>query len=309
MKNVMFVKYNNLRKPEFQISTTIYEEQGERIVEKSPCCKEALSHIQGMGKNCELLKRAHKHVTAAEPELVGEMVRYEFIPGKTLEEELQNQFDDVDMLIYQISCSLDRIYEYQPDVLTGFYMTPEYESIFGRTECFVGETATCVADVDLVFDNIMRRKTQWILLDYEWVLEFPVPVSFLRFRTAVYFYDRHNLYFSKWYSRIAYLEKVGIPADKIDIFDRMEQSFQEYVRGEGLKYYSLKKYEKKIIPFRNYDTLSQELEQRDASIAFLNEVAASKDEYIESLEQLVDKYHKNPLYRMYNGIRKTFLRR
>ena len=86
--------------------------------------------------------------------------------------------------------------------------------------------------------------------------------------------------------------------------EHMEEKFQEYVRGEHQEYHCLKGYEKKIIPFRAYENYAEELEQRDASIQFLNEVIASRDEYIKSMETLIQKYHRNPFYRMYNGMRK-----
>ena len=67
MRNVLFVKYNTLRRPEFQISTTIYEEHGERFVEKAPCTKEARAHVEGLERNCRLLTKAHVNVSVAEP--------------------------------------------------------------------------------------------------------------------------------------------------------------------------------------------------------------------------------------------------
>lgn len=313
MRNVLFVKYNTLRRPEFQISTTIYEEHGERFVEKAPCTKEARAHVEGLERNCRLLTKAHVNVSVAEPNIRNHTATYEYIAGKTLEEELQEDFDDAELLIRKIRENLNYIYTYREEYMTEFFCTDEFVRVFGcdlehkkenAWEVLKGRPSVTIADVDLVFDNIIRKNGTWMLLDYEWVLEFPVPVAFLKFRTAAYFYDRHNLYFSGKYSRSAYFEKLGFSQEETACFDDMEVKFQEYVRGKNQEYHCLKGYEKKIIPFRAYESYAEELEQRDASIQFLNEVITSKDEYIKSMETLIQKYHRNPFYRMYNGMRK-----
>ena len=93
MRNVLFVKYNTLRRPQYQISTTIYEEHGERFVEKAPCTEEARAHVEGLERNCRLLTEAHVNVSAAEPNIRNHTATYEYVAGKTLEEELQAPCD------------------------------------------------------------------------------------------------------------------------------------------------------------------------------------------------------------------------
>lgn len=305
MRNIVFVKYNNLRRPEFQITTTIYEENGQRMVEKMPCCEAAKAHVLSMVTNCEKLRRAHAKVKAAEPLKNGDAVCYEFLSGKTLEEEFQEFLSCPDILVEKIYKSIERIYSYTPDAMTAFSVTPEFQEVFGNISLPENTPATVAANVDLVFDNIMQQNEDWILLDYEWVLDFPIPISFLKYRTAAYFYDRHYMHLGKWYTREEYLELLGIQNDLVADYDVMEKHFQEYVRGKEWKYHTLKKYEKERMPFERYMELPGELKKRDASIAYLNNLAASKDEHIAGLEQLLDKYHRNPLYKVYRIIKKT----
>lgn len=33
-------------------------------------------------------------------------------------------------------------------------------------------------DIDLIFSNIMVQGNTWIVIDYEWTFDFPVPVDF-----------------------------------------------------------------------------------------------------------------------------------
>ena len=305
MRKVLFAKYNALRCPENQISTMIVEVDGERFVEKAPCTKEAVSHIQSFRESYEVLQKAHKCVHPAKPEYSGDVAVYEYIQGKTLEEELQEYFSDTDRLIEKTRYFLDEIYDYNEEYICDFKYTSDFSSIFGSDlgADFEGCKAVTAADIDLVFDNVIRKGDKWLLLDYEWVFTFPVPVMFLKYRTAAYFYDRHNLYFSKKHVREDYFELLGIKKAWTAVFDEMEKNFQKYVRGD---YQYLKRYAKEIIPFRAYETYANELKARDDSIRFLNEVIASKEEYIESMEKLIRKYHDNPAYKVMNAVRNIF---
>ena len=308
MRNILFVKYNNLRSPEFQIATTIYEEDGVRIVEKSPCCDEAVAHVVGFQKNYELLKKAHRSVSVAEPVIDGNVVKYEFFTGKTLEDKYQEELADVDTLLIHIRADVNRIYDYDPEVIVPFKMTPEFERVFGDGSSLEGEAATLAANVDLAFDNIMQQDDRWILIDYEWVLTIPVPVSFLRYRSVIYFWNRHYTHLIRFYTKEEYLVKVGMDPKYMEMYDEMEERFQQFVRGEDWKWHVLKKYEKPAMPFERYMGLVKDLEARDASIEFLNDLVASKDEYISGLEQLMEKYHNNPAYKVYNALKKGVLR-
>ena len=46
MAQTRFVKYNRTRRPEYQIRTSILEEDGVRFVEKAALCPEGELHIE-----------------------------------------------------------------------------------------------------------------------------------------------------------------------------------------------------------------------------------------------------------------------
>ena len=62
MKQTLFVKYNRTRKPEYQIRTSIVEEDGVRYVEKAALCLERKLHIHSFQQKYELLTGQNPHV-------------------------------------------------------------------------------------------------------------------------------------------------------------------------------------------------------------------------------------------------------
>ena len=66
MKETIFVKYNRTRKEEFQIRTSIIEEEGKRWVEKTALTAAASSHIQSLKEKKEQLKQCYQNIEAAD---------------------------------------------------------------------------------------------------------------------------------------------------------------------------------------------------------------------------------------------------
>ncbi len=90
MKQTLFVKYNRTRKPQYQIRTSIIEEDGVRYVEKTPLCPEGEFHIRSLAKKREALFAQNLKVKVLEPMFSEEAVcvRFRFLQGETLAERL-----------------------------------------------------------------------------------------------------------------------------------------------------------------------------------------------------------------------------
>jgi len=240
-------------------------------------------------------------VTAAPTRIEGSSAYFEYFTGETLDGRYQKEMSDVDTVLAHIKEDVDRIYDYTPEFTTEFVMTPEFEEVFGNGGSLVGEPATLAANVDLAFDNIMIQDGQWILIDYEWVLKFPVPIIFLKYRSLIYFWNRHSVHLISHYSKEEFLLKNGMDPKYTDLFDEMEENFQKFVRGKDFEYQVLRKHEKTIISFEQYKGLVDDLQARDATITYLNDLIENKNEYIKGLEALIKKFHSNPAYKVYNA--------
>ena len=62
MKKVLYTKFNSYRKTEYQIKTSILEEDGTRYVVKEAMNQKALHQLDRMKENYRLLSDAYKDI-------------------------------------------------------------------------------------------------------------------------------------------------------------------------------------------------------------------------------------------------------
>ena len=67
MKKVTYAKYNRERAPRFQISTIIYEEDGQMYAEKRPLSTQADEHIQSFEEKYQRLKGTYENIRFLRP--------------------------------------------------------------------------------------------------------------------------------------------------------------------------------------------------------------------------------------------------
>lgn len=197
----------------------------------------------------------------------------------------------------------------RPEYVSDFTVTQEFLDVFGQSETpeqvkedFLekqkkvfeeafgkGERSFRTANADALFDNIMMcRNPEYqeggeepeeipIALDYEWVFQFPIPVSFLQYRILFYFYEDHRpLLVDLFPDRTSFLTEFSLNEKLFPVYEAMERSFQSYVHGENQRilqgnYYVAAKTMKEL---RQVD---QEMERAKDRISQLKAEAAEKD--------------------------------
>lgn len=197
----------------------------------------------------------------------------------------------------------------RPEYVSDFTVTQEFLDVFGQSETpeqvkedFLekqkkvfeeafgkGERSFRTANADALFDNIMMcRNPEYqeggeepkelpIALDYEWVFQFPIPVSFLQYRILFYFYEDHRPLLADLFpDRTSFLTEFSLNEKLFPVYEAMENSFQNYVHGENQRilqgnYYVSTKTMKEL---RQAD---QEMERAKDRISQLKAEAAEKD--------------------------------
>ena len=83
MKQILFVKYNRTRKPEYQIKTEIIRENGNIYVLKKALTSEACKHISDLKKYAEKISDIYTGFNVDIPEISedGSCARYRYIDG------------------------------------------------------------------------------------------------------------------------------------------------------------------------------------------------------------------------------------
>lgn len=132
--DTIFAKYNRTRKPQFQIRTRILEENGKRYVEKAALTEASGAHIGSMEEKHEKLSKVNPEVRVLEPHFSEDKqaVRFEFLTGKTLAEELGGQIRGKKAPVEAIQAAMEQVFSKAALRPESFYVTPEFLEVFGR---------------------------------------------------------------------------------------------------------------------------------------------------------------------------------
>lgn len=263
-ETVLYAKYNRQRAPEYRLCTKIIKEcDGSRLVRKEALDSCAAAHIEHFSQNRTILmdfyqKMAENGTDVSIPvELLSNengCASFLFVEGKSLAKEVEKSLGDWDAFVGAMKDATEDIYGgylKTPGALMDFSVTEEFEHIFGsldETEKGIlrDEKSLTVSNIDSILSNFVRTpEGRLVCLDYEWVFTCPIPVEYLIYRTLHYYYSENVSYI-----RIGEQElwpAFGIAEEKIRIFEKMDDNFQQYVHGENRRYGYTANYAKKSI--------------------------------------------------------------
>lgn len=308
MKQVVFVKYNRTRKIKYQISTSIYQEGNTAFVEKKALTKEAISHIQKLLKNQEALQNVYTKITVLRPEMKEHRVVYPYIEGQTMEASFLPCLNQKDELLQKIQEANEMLFSFTDEATMEFSYESEFQNMFGGITGLSGK-AVKTANIDSLYDNFIEKDGVVYCLDCEWVVNAPVPVEFLKYRSLSYFYRKYAMYLKKTIGEEEFYDYFGISMEQRELYETLERAFQQYVHGENCKYLYTANYNKAV---KTIDHLEEEafdlqsfkqLERKDKDITRLNELChikdstiEDKDRYIADLEAIIAEMRRNPFY-------------
>ncbi len=237
-EQVFYTKYSSGRVPEFSIQTRIVQ----NIVGKPMLYKKAeflagqkhISHMEEAGRRLQALWQNQNLLYVNHYISQRDRIEFEYLEGITLEEQLDLLLEQggYQETVEHICSALQRLKDSAPT--EAFEMTPEFQQVFGQAEIPSGEPAVSVADVDLIFSNILCTEDGgWHVLDYEWTFFFPVPVRFILYR-ALHYYLELSPRRRKLKDYYDFYGAFGITAAHQNIYEKMEQQFQNYISGDSI---------------------------------------------------------------------------
>jgi len=254
----IYVKYADERLGKYRVNTLIAKEPGgKKHVFKKALAPAANEHIQKLCNNYERLCQQYgdtglvpakstymKGVERGVP-IVGVASRakdtalFEFVKGKSLESyldelEAAKQFGKMEAIIHEYCNklqSLEDIVEFSPSL--------PFNEMFGKRTFTKSYKATNPCNLDMIFANIVLDENspencKWTVLDYEWVLDFAVPIKFVIYRSLFY-----HLRGREDNGFVHYLESkntdvytmCGIDIGERMLFEEMEHAYQVYIIG------------------------------------------------------------------------------
>lgn len=226
MEKIIYSKFSNDRSPSLNIITEIVESEGRKLVKKTSSSPESASHIRNIKMWSDRLTKRFEHVEmeVSEAILENDTLYFNYIDGKTLEDVLDEYLlaDDKEGFLKAVQsyvAKINKAYEVEP-----FQATNEFVEVFGEID-FAGEMgATRELDIDLIFSNIILSDGRWIVIDYEWTFDFPIPIKYLFYRTAVIY--SLNSPKRKEFCGGLLMDLFNITRSEVVCFETMERNLQ-----------------------------------------------------------------------------------
>lgn len=231
----VYVKYSKQRDRRFAIRTDIVLKDGKLLVQKKPAYPEGQNHVDAIYRSYDaydgLYRELGLFLNEYHEDADGEKY-FSFVDGENLqsvledliqkgrEEKAKELFDE-----YIKRCFLTR-------ETIDFEKTDNFVKWYGDVEFPKGTKAFANGDCDLICSNIILKDDTWNIIDYEWSVDFPVPVKYLLYRSL--FLAHHQIKKCAFLDLNTLMQTYEISEEEQRLFAQMDENFQAYVRGNVL---------------------------------------------------------------------------
>ncbi len=227
MKQILYAKHTEQRKRQYRIRTTVVSESGKRYLTKSAMNPEALEHLEWMKRGfTAMTEQFDPSVLSINTyEEVNGDLQFAFIAGESLESKLLSAHDrgDTDGFFLLLKQYKNCVRSQKPTIPT-YVGSERFSEWFGDVVIPADTNVNPSCNLDMAFDNLLIDPDgQWHLVDYEWVVHFPVPADYPIFRAIFAFCLNHRIDPEPLYTAC------GLTADQIALFTVMERRFTAHL--------------------------------------------------------------------------------
>ena len=178
---MIYTKYSDERKKEYAVQTSIVVTEIGKIVKKKAVFPEGKSHIKRMAENCQILTDIYgKEHVAQCLEYTDEEMCMEYVEGNLLSEVLErfltrHEYDNYESMLGRYIAFLKKS-----------CLDDEGEYIFKENDLLSAER---LSNIDMIFDNIILRDNEFVIIDYEWLVP-KIDYKIILYRALSVFYIR-----------------------------------------------------------------------------------------------------------------------
>lgn len=219
--NIDFIKTGSNRKDEFKINTIIWS---DGKVSKTPITPKANSHIKRM---FETSKQSMGKVRCLNAEIKGDSLYYDFINEKSYEYNVIDAIvnNDKDRFFKLVEDAYDAMFYNSFE--TTEYASEEFLKVF-KTPSDIKFHCHEKSILDMIYSNMFKINDEFIVIDYEWSFDFPVPLEYLFYRVLNY-----HLYSNRIIREFTSFEEVfnhfNLDSGNIALFQEWECNFLRYI--------------------------------------------------------------------------------
>lgn len=281
-EDIKYVSFGINRKKKYRLRTMV----NKNYVYKTAYDKEAMTHIQKMANNIEILKRCKINCL--------DKVENDVIVSYYLKEA--ESFDAVLMRSYQtegLEGIIEKINQYKTQILDKLLIDKLdlNQTVFEKYEIFLPQSLkeklhfTKNGLYDLIFQNCLVQNNELFIYDQEWYEE-NVPIEFILYRAILYFTQlrecekQEHLY-----------KKLGL-IEFVEYFEELDQKLQIQILDE--KFWEL--HEKKVNGIMNVSLILDNYEERkrltEEHIKNLENSIERQKRELESYQVNVQKYQE-----------------
>lgn len=237
---ILYSKFNQNRKAIYQLITIIKREKHRTVVYKIPQSESSIPHIQNIYKNYKKIK-TNKFVPSCIPShLSNNKISLNYIKNVSLENILRQSVIKTDKNTFLTTLN-NFVKLLKKNHILHQIPSPQFIKFFGKPYQS-NKKLDCLSFgiVDLNFDNILfKQNGKLVIIDYEWVFNFPIPLNYIIFRSLTHFYSSNWQYNPNKIIPLSYLYK-HFNISKLDkkSFIKFEYNFQKkIVKKESLPSY------------------------------------------------------------------------
>lgn len=248
MAQIIYAKYNKLRRREFRVRTCILEDDESRWVEKRALCPEAREHVSRMIERLEQLEEVYPQMDFVPARAIDDGgVRFDYLTGEAVDGLLASRVSSAEDLKNGLTELFARIFP-ALEKRAPFQLTPAFREVFGQGTGLEGLEAAALVNVDCLLENLLVKDGRLVCLDYEWVFDFAVPLDYIRYRVVNYFYRSHPET-ARLIGGNELLAGFGLTTLDCAIYAAMELEFQRYVFGKEEDCRYTENYRKPVLEF------------------------------------------------------------
>ena len=272
---------NQDRKEDYQLYTSIIKNtQGFHYIVKKALHFKANKHIEKMAVIEENNRMTFFQYLTGIYEKEENAIWYPYVNSESLDTEIQEIVDKEDFTKedkkIRIFYILDNFIEVckKSSIFVENFMTKEFCKVFGceiyQQDC----VCMCPANIDLILNNVYWKEGKYIVIDPEWIFNFPIPVDFIIWRALNELYTG-NSKLSGIIENHYLMERYGmLEQNKITTFIKWANHFiNDYLEGDKMKQWN-----KSPIPYDLYRCVDKELGNRTIAILYYSYSDGFKEE-------------------------------
>lgn len=204
----------------------------EKRLRKTALFPAGISHIERIESIYHQLKqvRSDRAISINHCERSGEALYFDYIDGVALDSLMRQKLVDQDDegFLSLFNDYLQLIFGSDPKP---FKAGDEFRKVFGNFLLSDSLHVATFSNLDLISTNIMVRDHEWVMIDYEWTLPFPLPAEYVAFRAVYYFWEANHQFTEQRAKLEPRMLKMAGVGDRRKTFLKMEMNFQNNYVG------------------------------------------------------------------------------